>query len=1011
MKRRRIVLCAAFMVLAVLMAWPTDARAQSVIAGLVKDTQGGVLPGVTVEVASDALIEGTKSTTTDGAGQYRIIDLRPGVYTVTFSLVGFKTVRRDKFELQSEFTATINADLQIGALSETITVTGAAPLVNLESAAKVQVMDRGAIDNIPTSRTIQGLGQLIIGVQLSAPDVGGAHASQQTYFSVHGQGAAQSTIMVDGMTANSMEGNGAVQAYYTDGMVEQISYQTSGIGADRSGGGVTVNLVPREGGNRFSTLTTANYRPGDWQSSNVTPRIKTLGLLAGSSTLFISEANLSEGGPIKKNRLWFFTTISDFETDNRVADVFFDDGRQGDDPAHIRHALVRLTYQLSARNKVSFYFDRTNKYRGFVAGALADRETAGNVWTFSRYQNGQATYKAPVTNKIFVDGGYSFNTSWRDEKPQPGTEFERGTPEWYSHASRTTQVTGPRSTAAATNATQYKTKQNLQASVSYVTGTHHVKAGVGWQWGWFSHGISANGDITQRYSSFTQDPATHNYTFVGPVDVLVRNTPLFSRERLNRDLSMYAQDSFTMKRLTVNYGVRREYLNSQVDQTSSDAGRFVPARTQLVYPNVPNWKDWAPRFQLVLDLFGTGRTAIKYSLNRYNRAETSSTAASFNTLSSTTSARQWTDLNTDDIAQGARIFNADRTFTDCVYLTPGCEINLSGSATQGGLAANFGLPSDAGIYGGFPRLWNLEHGLEVQHALMSRLAVSGSWFHWNDHNLTKTVNTALTDADYTPITVYNPIDGTPITYYNISSAASSRASNNVTIVEPLRKNSFDGYTIELQARPYGGAQVFGGLGLQRTSAIDCATSIAGASVSPNSLRFCDETQNGKRFSKDFRISASFPLAWGLNVGGVYLNNDGGSINPTYTFSRTIRYPDGTSAYTLAGTLPLSACPTTYGCVPGALTAPTLTSASASVALSPGATVSDERLQQVDLRVSRNFKVGKVSIAPAFEAFNIFNTDLIIGRVSASYANAAGTYLRPSELLQGRMLGLGVNMKW
>ncbi len=156
------------------------------MTGTVKDTSGAVLPGVTVEASSDALIEKSKVAVTDGEGRYRITDLRPGTYVVTFTLTGFATIRRDGIELPSEFTMTLNADLRVGALEESITVTGDAPVVDVTTAVHTQVLNREAIDAIPTGRTIQGMGQLIVGISLNLPDTGGARAMQQTYMSTHG---------------------------------------------------------------------------------------------------------------------------------------------------------------------------------------------------------------------------------------------------------------------------------------------------------------------------------------------------------------------------------------------------------------------------------------------------------------------------------------------------------------------------------------------------------------------------------------------------------------------------------------------------------------------------------------------------------------------------------------------------------------------------------------------------------------------------------------------------------
>ena len=160
---------ALFMALTALCLAPIAAQAQSAFIGVVKDTSGAVLPGVTVEAASDALIEKTRSVITDADGGYRLVDLRPGTYSLTFSLEGFSSVKRDAIQLSSDFTMTINTELKVGALEETLTVTGAAPTVDVQSTTKSQVLNREALDAIPTGRTIQGMGQLITGVSLNAP--------------------------------------------------------------------------------------------------------------------------------------------------------------------------------------------------------------------------------------------------------------------------------------------------------------------------------------------------------------------------------------------------------------------------------------------------------------------------------------------------------------------------------------------------------------------------------------------------------------------------------------------------------------------------------------------------------------------------------------------------------------------------------------------------------------------------------------------------------------------------
>ena len=297
----RRILARTLMAFAGAMLLSAAAYAQSGITGVVKDTTGAAMPGVTVEASSDVLIEKVKSAVSDGDGNYRIADLRPGTYSVSFTLPGFKTFKRDGLQLQAEFTATINAELSVGSLEETITVTGSSPVVDVTTSAKVSVLNREAIDAIPTGRTIQGMAQLVVGVSLSLPDTGGARAMQQTYMSTHGMSTSNTTVLVDGQMTNGLQSDGAIQSYYNDSMNAEVSYQTAGIGAETSSGGVRLNMIPRVGGNRFSGDFKAVMRPGSWQSSNLTDRHKARGLTAGNAIDRIIVYSLAGGGPIKKD--------------------------------------------------------------------------------------------------------------------------------------------------------------------------------------------------------------------------------------------------------------------------------------------------------------------------------------------------------------------------------------------------------------------------------------------------------------------------------------------------------------------------------------------------------------------------------------------------------------------------------------------------------------------------------------------------------------------------------------
>src|SRR4249919_823190 len=311
MRRARIA-GAVFMALAGICLLPGTVLAQSAFTGVVKDDTGAVLPGVTVEASSPALIEKSKATVTDGSGAYRLVDLRPGVYTVTFSLEGFSTTKREGIELSSDFTMTMNSEMKIGALEETLTVSGAAPVVDVQSTTKSQVLSRDVLDAVPTGRTIQGMGQLITGISLNQPDIGGSKAMQQTYMSAHGAGSSQTSVLVDGLLVNGIDVDGAVQNYFNSSMSQEMVYTTSGASADVAGGGVRLNMIPRDGGNQLNGSLFLGYQDKSFQSDNLTDDLRARGLRTADGIGKLYNIEGAFGGPIKKDSVWIFGSVRDF---------------------------------------------------------------------------------------------------------------------------------------------------------------------------------------------------------------------------------------------------------------------------------------------------------------------------------------------------------------------------------------------------------------------------------------------------------------------------------------------------------------------------------------------------------------------------------------------------------------------------------------------------------------------------------------------------------------------------
>jgi hypothetical protein len=956
-----------------MLALSGTAFAQSAITGVVRDSSGAAMPGVTVEAASDVLIEKVKAAVTDGNGLYRIADLRPGTYAVTFSLTGFKTFRRDALQLPSEFTATLNAELGVGALEETITVTGASPVVDVTSAAKTSVLDREAIDAIPTGRSIQGMAQLVVGVNLNLPDTGGARAMQQTYMSTHGMSTSNTTVLVDGQMTNGLQGDGAIQSYYNDAMNTEVSYQTSGIGAETSSGGVRLNMIPREGGNRWSGDFKAVNRPGAWQSSNLTERHLANGLTAGNAIDRVVDYTFGIGGPIRKDKMWIFSSARYFSVNNYIANTFMDDGSQGIDDQFIRSAMARLTWQVSPRNKFSAYFDEIDKYRGHDMQANYDPETAATVWNSPAYHTTAVKWSSPVTSALFLEAGWSNNTEYYTNEYRDGIEQPRGSAEWFANAAKNEIDLGGYTQAGPINTTESPIAFYWNVAATWVRGDHTFKVGANNRQGTFKHTRQANADLVQQYRS-----SSTGVRWSVPDSVLIRNTPLAYSERLNRDLGIYVQDSWRINRLTANLGLRWETLNAQVNAGASGAGRFVPERTFPEIQNVPSWNDFAPRMALVYDLFGNGRTAIKYSLNRYNLSRTTGIAANYNPLLSQTSTRPWRDVNGNDIADG--------TLRCTGYPSAACEIDF------GSLPSNYGVAA-LNEYGEYPRTWNLESGLEVQHELVAGLSVSGSWWKGTFHNLTTTINQSYTTADYTPYTWYNPVTGQPFEVF--ARTLQARPTRNLDTFDPERRNSYEAFNLESRWRMPGGGQLFGGVSIERERFRNC-TSPDDPNYGGNGRALCDEYALDIPFRPSVKLSGTREIGWGINFSVAFQNNSSPVSSRVMTVTRgSTRYP---------ATCP-APCPAGQVIMPSSVFGQT----SLTYNLEPVRATSVERIVQLDFKVARTFRAGRLSFIPTFEVFNLNNSDAIISYITTNVLSSA--FLRPNSIMQGRMYGVGAMLRW
>jgi hypothetical protein len=948
---------------------PSLATAQSAITGLVRDTTGAVLPGVTVEAASPVLIEKVRTGVSDAQGRYSIVDLRPGTYTVTITLPGFNTFKSEGLELPSNFTATVNADLRVGSLEETITVTGLTPVVDVQTTGRTQVISRDLLDSVPTARNATGLASLMPGVRMTATDVGGSQQMEQIYMTTQGSRRTDTTVQVDGMMMNALLNNGEVQAYFSDAAAAEVSLSTTGSGADVSGGGVRINMIPKEGGNKFSGSAFIGGTNGKWQSSNVTPQLRALGLVSGDKVDQISDYNVSLGGPLKRDKLWFFATWRRISTNEIVPDNFYADGSPGIEDQWIQNQMVRLTWQVSQKNKLTVFHDRYPKFKGHEMGARTDPETASQRRDpeHALYYTGQVKWTSTLSSRLMFEGGYSTNIEMLLISNQPGIKKERGTPEWFSNVRHNDILLGTFWEVGSLENGIYPHRHVFSGIASYVTGSHNIKTGVQWSFGKYRTSYDANGDLYQLYQNGV------------PSFVTVLNTPVYGIERMNADMGTFVQDSWTLRRLTMNAGVRFEYFNASIEEQGVPAGRFAPLRSIARSPNMPNWLDVTPRLGVSYDVFGNAKTALKASFNKYMAGQTTAYPQRYNPLAIQSERRTWTDrdlgglllpTNGDDIAQDNEI---------------GPPVN----ALFGQAIGSIRPADDLG------REYDLVYSVGVQHEIRPGLGASINWFRRGAYNLRRTDNDLVSLNDYSPIDIINPLDGTPITIYNLNPAklgAVDRVDRSATD-SSLRRRNYDGVEFGFNTR-FRSLSAFGAYTFDRDISVNCDGSNAtGTSATdPNTFRFCDQSKLDIPLRHEFKLAGSYRLPWwDIQVNSALQSYTGSQTRVDWTLSRTARYPADCAA----------------PCQPNALVVPTLTVPSLTVQLTAPGTRFYPRHTQLDLGVRKLFRVKNMQWSAQADIFNINNSS----RVSDETQLLGPSLGRPLAILQPRLLRLAAQLRF
>lgn len=980
------------------LAMASSAYAQASIAGSVKDTSGAVLPGVTVEAASPALIEKTRSVVTDGAGQYRIENLRPGTYTVTFTLPGFGTVKRDGVELSGTFTANVNADMRVGALEETVTVTGEAPTVDVQSTTRQRVLTAEIVNTLPTGRLYSDLGALVPGVKGtsgtvgSAANVGGALGDSQVNLQIHGSKNGDMRLMENGLPVATLIAGGSLGIYTPNtGAMQEVAMDTASVSAELATGGPRINMIPKDGGNSIKGSVFGSWSNNAMQSDNFTQRLKDKGLRGAADAININgDFNPGFGGPVSQNKLWYYTSVRALKANLYPSGIspnlnandptkwtyVADTSKKAENNALWVDGQVRLTWQANMKNKLAATWDQQRRCScPYYASATRAPEAGGDRRSPTQRMI-HAEWFSPVTNRLLFEAVALYRTEYYTTEV-PRSILTR--PELIGVVEQTTgmQYRGGGQAGGTYNNT-WSENYAYRVGMSYVTGTHSFKAGYN----------DISGFAAPRTFNFT--PLLYRFNNGVPNQLTQFATPYTSRTDEDHDLGLFAQDKWTLGRFTMSGGLRFDYFHTSSPEQTLGPAFLYPTRN-INFPATEglNFKDVTMRSGVVWDVAGDGKMAVRASLNRYLQGQALNGLGAANNpvnamVQSTT--RPWTDANKDFVA-------------DCDLLNPltNGECGAMANAKFGQSAPNSTYDPD--LMAGFNnRLSNWEFSVGAQREIMPRLSVDVGYYRRWFSNFQVTDNLLVGPADYTQYAITAPADSrlpngggyTVSGLYDLNPNKVGQVQNYNTLASNYGKqiDHFNGVDLLMNARLQNGLTIQGGLstgkettdncevvaklpemllGLPTSSSLSNTLATAGV-LQPQSYCHMEEP-----WLNDFRVQATYRIPKiDVQLAGNFQSVPGPAVLANYTATNAVVQPS--------------------------LGRPLSGGANVSVNLVEPGAMYGERLNQLDLRFSKLLRFGQTRTSVGLDIYNALNKDTVLQQ-----SNAFATWQVPQGILYARFL--------
>ncbi len=1012
--------------------------AQATIGGTVRDVSGGVLPGVTVEAASPALIEKVRVVQTDATGQYRIVTLPPGSYAVTFSLPGFAIVRRDDVDVSGTGVIVLNAELRVGALEETITVSGMSPLVDTQTTRRETVVNAETINALPITRNYGGVLYATPGLTVQPGVNANALQPSMALFSAHGGISTEGRVFVDGVSVNGPFGQNSVTQFAFDvGNAQEMQVMVGGGLGESETGGPVANIVPRSGGNTFSGSTFLSGTASRLQGNNITDTLRGQGIPNPPTVRKNWDASAGLGGPIARDRLWFFGNVRSIGIAQVVEGGMAPNLHLGN-PTRWHYApeqgvetrfaeskldlSIRLTGQVTGRNRLSFSYQPQHRCLGSTLSPDSDGcRVRGTDWIGAPfgavtiapeagpgYQDGpvsltQATYTSPVSSRHLLDAAVSrfwYGIIGSGHMPPDAPMGFVGVTESSGMYGRPGV-----SYRAPYGWGEYDTiSWNWRASWSYVTGTHSAR--VGYQ------GTRMQYD----WVSFT-NPSLMRYTFNNGVPTSVNYSLSEQWDNANRAVahSIYVQDQWTRGRMTLQGALRYDRVHSWApaggngtDQTT----RLNPSPIRFGHTvSVSGFHDFSPRMGVAYDLFGDGRTALKASAGRYLQAATADGIYSSQNQGLSfvrTASRSWADSN-------------GNYEVDCDLLSPAsqnlaatggdvCGALVGGNLNFGSLNPNITQVDPEILSGWGIRPYNWRFGASVQHELRPGVSLDAGYNrrHWGNFLVTYNQLVDASDYDVWTVPVPNhpnlPNAGSTASYVAITPAAAARGSQTFQTKESnVAGTSRTAYWhgVDLNAT----ARMAGRLTLQ-----------LGTTTGRGVRNLCELWRARPQFQGSNRADAcDVTEPWLTTLRGLAtytVPTVDVRVSGTVRSVRTVASENASNGSSLSANYQI---PNTVvrdellGRLPAGATAAQNTTVNL---LAPSELYPLARRTEVDLRLAKILRFRGTRVDLGVDVYNLFNSNTTTTyQQTYLYSNNGATWLAPTAILAPRLARFNVTVSY